>query len=129
MHQWRVAFSFRKMIEVVRVLAQVDESSIAGTVRRIRPRHNNDRIVCGTFCGPFREHELLSYKALRFGSTNLYAATLSAIRLPISEGNVIQKKQVEEWNNYEQAQNRRKSSFSQNLPDKGQSTKERKKAQ
>jgi hypothetical protein len=56
MHQWRIAFGFGKMVEVVRVLAQVDESSIARAVRRIRPRHHKHRIVCGTFDGPFREH-------------------------------------------------------------------------
>jgi hypothetical protein len=56
MHEWRVAFRFRKMIEVVRILAQVDESPVARAVRRIRPRHHQDRIVCRTFNRPFRKH-------------------------------------------------------------------------
>jgi len=60
---------------------------------------------------------------------NLYASTLSAIRLPISEGDVIEKKQVEEKNNYEQAKNRRKFSFFSKSASKERSTKERKKTQ
>ena len=50
------SFGFGQMIEVIGVFAQIDEPSIAGAVRWIRPRHDKDRIVCGTLCGPFREH-------------------------------------------------------------------------
>ena len=56
LHQRRVVLGLGQMVEIVGILAQVDESSIAGTVRRVRPRHDKDRIVCGTFGGPFGEH-------------------------------------------------------------------------
>ena len=51
-------FGFGKMVEVVRVFAQVNESSVARAVGRIRPRHHQHRIVCGTLCGPFRKHHI-----------------------------------------------------------------------
>jgi hypothetical protein len=51
---------------------------------------------------------------LRFDESPRFA--LTAIRLPFGEGDVIQKKQVEERNDYEQAENGSKSSFPENLP-------------
>ena len=33
-----------------------DEAAIARAIRRVRPGHHKNRIVCGTFDGPFGEH-------------------------------------------------------------------------
>ena len=53
-HQGRVLLGFDEMVEVVGVFAEIDETTVG--VRGIGPRDDEDRIVGGTFGGPFCEH-------------------------------------------------------------------------
>jgi hypothetical protein len=54
-----------EMVEVVGVVAKIDE--VVGWIGGIRPRHYEDWIFMGAFCGPFGEHlcSILDRKPLR----------------------------------------------------------------
>jgi len=48
MHQRRIEFGFGKVVEVVGIFAQVDETPVAGGVPGIRPGNDKDGIVCSS---------------------------------------------------------------------------------
>ena len=45
MHQRRMLFNFREMVEIVRVFAQIDETAIAGGIGGVRPGNDEHEIV------------------------------------------------------------------------------------
>ena len=49
-----------KVIKVVRIFAEVDETAVPTGVRGIGPGNDKDGIFCGGFYRPFDEHQCLS---------------------------------------------------------------------